>query len=99
MEPPNDTMEPPDNVVTAIFGKGRGGKQSCLNTAKQPRWVDFTSKGEPAKDLVANMRAFLRHMGVKLWLNLFENRIRIDGGRGGSAFERPRAALAVGSSE
>ena len=80
MEPPNDTMEPPnDNVITAIFGKGRGGKQSCLNTAKQPRWVDFTSKGEPAKNSVANMRVFLRHKGVKLWLNEFENRIRIDG--------------------
>ncbi len=68
-----------DNVITGVFGKGRVSEQTCLSKAAEPEWRDFKKNGEVAANSVANVRAFLAHIGVKLWLDEFENRIRIDG--------------------
>ena len=68
-----------NNVITGVFGKSGSSKQSRLNMAAEPRWVDFNKDGEADAKSVANVRAFLKHIGVKLWLDQFANRIRIGG--------------------
>ena len=45
----------------------------------QPTWPEVSRSGEIVKTSIANVRAFLDYLGLKLWLNQFENRIRIDG--------------------
>ena len=64
-----------NNVITGVFGKSGGGKQSPL---KIPKWVHFKDR-EPDAKSVANVRAFLKHIGVKPWLDQFANRSRIGG--------------------
>src|SRR5271166_3116200 len=68
---------PNDKVVTGIFGKGRNGKQGRPSITKQPTWPEV-SRGKIVKTSIENVRAFLDYLGLKLWLNQFANRIRID---------------------
>ena len=66
-------------VVTGIFGKDSNDKQGHPSTTKQPTWPEVSRSGEIVKTSIANVRAFLDYLGLKLWLNQFANRIRIDG--------------------
>ena len=67
---------PNDKVVTGIFGKEKR-QQGRPSTTKQPTWPEV-SRGKIVKTSIANVRAFLDYLGLKLWLNQFANRIRID---------------------
>ena len=42
-------------------------------------WPEISPKGEIVKNSLPNVRAFLGFLGLELWLDQFENRVRIDG--------------------
>jgi predicted P-loop ATPase len=62
-----------------ILGKDSLDQHAHPSTTKLPRWPEVSRTGEIVKTSIANVRAFLECLGFKLWLDEFENRIRIDG--------------------
>jgi predicted P-loop ATPase len=62
-----------------ILGKDSRDQHVHPSTEKEPSWAEVSRSGEIVKASIANVRAFLEYLGVEVWLDVFENCVRIEG--------------------